>query len=391
MPEPVIVAVPPKGGSLKAVLRRLVAAAWLPAELVDGINDLLKRDKQRIKLEETLIRLWDGHHDSEEAVVAAAQERGFDDKLIDAALSRMLRYRGKAGRLRLAFTPKEGVDALLAEWRCDGDPRIAAAAKTLHLELDLTRYGRPSRMMFDHIEFEWQEKGGILGRGVLVGTDHEVTPTYLRRHKRDISLTCYDAFHNTLLDALDTGKVRNWSELMEHLIESNTDVRILGSLGLDDYLGHFVLMPEEKARRIAALDAGRGWNHVDGDAKLACLAEEPVLIDANYEGIYLNLLDGERNGIDFEHTTRDIESICAHEGRTAIYIVQSGGTIARMPGLCVVDEELLTSETIVAVNRERLDHNRRVGSLVDSLAPSAEDRSDRWRQRLADRLGDRLI
>ena len=56
----------------------------------------------------------------------------------------------------------------------------------LHLELDLSRYGRPTRMMFDHMEFEFE---GV--RGVLVGTEHETTPTYLRRHKRDISLTCY--------------------------------------------------------------------------------------------------------------------------------------------------------------------------------------------------------
>ena len=77
-------------------------------------------------------------------------------------------------------------------------------------------------------------------RGILIGTEHEVTPPYLRKHKRDISLTCYDAFHNTLLDAFDTGKVHHWSDMMEHLVEANTDVRILGSLGLNDYLGHFV-------------------------------------------------------------------------------------------------------------------------------------------------------
>ena len=72
-------------------------------------------------------------------------------------------------------------------------------------------------------------------------------------------------FQSTLLDALDTGKVHNWQELMDHLIEANTDVRILGSFGLNDYLGHFVLMPEERAKRTIPEGGNRAWNYGDGD------------------------------------------------------------------------------------------------------------------------------
>ncbi len=386
MSEPVIVAVPPKGGSFSDVMKKLVGLDLLDHGLVDAIRRLIKEDKRRIKLEEGLIALWDANGCEAAATTRAADAAGHDLGDIDAALARMRRYTDESGSTRISFTPKSGVDLLLQEYRTSDEKQIRAAAMTLHLELDCTRYGRPSRMMFDHLECELS---GHLA--VLVGTEHEVTPTYLRKHKRDISLTCYDAFHNTLLDALDTGKVHNWRELNEHLVESNTDVRILGSLGLDDYLGHFVLMPESKAKETAALGDGRAWNVVDADAKLAILRDEPLLIDAGYEEVYKQLLDADANGIRFEATTRDIEMACSQEGRMSVYIVRSGSTIACTPGLCVYGEELITSETIVAVNQERLDHNRAVGELIERLNPIAEDRSDAWRTKLAQKLGDKLF
>ena len=391
MSEPVIVAIPPKGSSLQAVLDRLISVGWVHGGLVDGIRDLVRADKERIKLEEQLIRLWDECRGDGAEVLARLRAAGQDPDPARVALARMRRYRDDAGRELLTFTPKATVDAMLARLREDPDGDRRAAAYTMHLELDLTRYGRPSRMMFDHLEFEWTDPRGVLVHGVLIGTDHEVTPTYLRRHKRDLSLTCYDAFHSTLMDALDTGKVRNWQELMDHLIEANTDVRILGSLGLNDYLGHFVLMPEPHARQVRALRAERTWNANGHDPKLAVLAASPVLIDGNYEYLYIKLLDSAQHGIRFEHTSRDIEQACLRETRNAVYIVQSGGTIRRTPGLYVVGAELLTSETIVAVNQERLDHNDGVGELVESLAPSGLDGSAKWRQDLAARLGEQLI
>ena len=386
MPEPVIVAVPPKGGSLNDVFKRLVDLGWLRMELVDEIRRLIKEDKRRIKLEEGLISLWQQNGSDESATMRAADKAGHDLDDISSALRRMRRYVAEDGSTQLTFTPKMGVDAILLEYRQAKAAITREAASTMHLELDLTRYGRPTRMMFDHLEFEFNS---VLG--VLVGTEHEVTPTYLRKHKRDISLTCYDAFHNTLLDALDTGRVRNWQEMSEHLIEANTDVRILGSLGLDDYLGHFVLMPQDKARLTIESGGGRRWASIQGDPKLTKLAEEPLLIDAQFEEVYKQVLGANEAGITFESTTHDIEQACSEGGRSAIYIVRSGSTIACTPGLCVVGEDLITSETIVAVNQERLDHNSGVDVLVESLSPVAQDRSDAWRARLASKLGDKLL
>lgn len=389
MSDPVIIAVPPKGGSLDDVFSKLESVGWLHHELVTAIRDLIKRDKRRIKLEEGLIHLWSRNGNEAAATMRAADDAGHDLDDVDQALSRMRRYQDDDGQTQLTFTPKTGVDNLLAEWRNDTDQMISDAAFTLHLELDLTRPGRPSRIMFDHLEFEWQNPKNGLVRGVLVGTEHEVTPTYLRKHKRDISLTCYDAFHNTLLDALDTGNVRNWHELNDHLVEANTDVRVLGSLDLRDYLGHFVLMPESKAQALGDISADRRWKAAD-DAKHKALQGEPVLIDGAYEAMYMQLLQPELNNIEFEPTDRDIEQACVEENRTAIYIVRSGSTIACTPGLCVVGEELITSETIVAVNQERLDHNPGVGQLVESLQPVAADHSDAWRNALAKKLGNKL-
>ncbi len=389
MTDPVIIAVPPKGGSLDDVFSKLESIGWLRHDLVSAIRTLIKDDKRRVKLEEGLINLWRQHDGDAAVTMRAADEAGHDLEEVDRALARMRRYQDDDGKTQLTFTNKAGVDKILADWRERSDPVDREAAYTLHLELDLSRQGRPSRIMFDHLEFDWQKNGGVV-HGVLVGTEHEVTPTYLRKHKRDISLTCYDAFHNTLLDALDTGNVRNWHELNEHLVEANTDVRILGSLDLRDYLGHFVLMPESKADAIKPLNGNRQW-HAEGDAKLSALQQEPVLIDAAYEAMYMQLLEPEKNNITFESTDADIEQACIEENRTAIYIVRSGSTIACTPGLCVVGEELITSETIVAVNQERLDHNKGVGELIESLQPIAADHSDSWRKKLADKLGDKLI
>ena len=105
----------------------------------------------------------------------------------------------------------------------------------------------------------------------------------------------------------------------------------------------------------------------------------------------MKLLDSTENGITFEHTTQDIEQLCSTGGRTAVYIVRSGRTVACTPNLAVVGSELVTSESIVAVNQERLEAHRAVDLLVESLAPSQEDRSQVWRDQLCARLGAQMV
>ena len=57
----------------------------------------------------------------------------------------------------------------------------------------------------------------------------------------------------------------------------------------------------------------------------------------------------------------------------------------------MVGHELITSETIVAVNQERFDKNRHVGALIESLAPSNTDHTAAWRAKLKAKLGDRFV
>ena len=392
MPDPVLVAVPPKGGSLDDVFKKLVTLQWLRPELVSAIRRIIKDDKRRVKLEEGLIQLWRQHGYAVEPTMRAADMYGHDLDEVEAALKRMRRYDDGSGQVQLDYTGKSGVERMLDALRHDADPEISEAALSMHLQLDLTRPGKPSRMVFNQVEMSFSAKAGIAPvRAVLLGTDHEVTPTYLRKHKRDISLTCYDSFHNTLLDALDTPKVRNWQELKSHLIEANTDVRILGSLGLDDYLGHVVLMDEANAARVKAVGGSRKWADTKEDPKLEIFRSTSVLIDPAYEELYECLLDARAHGISFEVGPKDIEKACAEQGRIGIYIVRSGSTVAVTPGLCVVGEEIITSETIVAVNQERLQHNHAISVLIDSLMPVATDHAPQWRAKLAAKLGDRFI
>jgi hypothetical protein len=391
MTDPVLIAVPPKGGSFDDVLKRIVHLGWIRPEVVTELRRLIKDDKRRVKLEEGLIQLWDQAGNTTEATIRAADRFGHDMDDVAGALKRMRRWTDPDGRVRLDYTPRPEVEKMLDLCRHDADAVVREAALALHLQLDLTRPGRPSRVVFNQLDFTFAPKNGRAVRGVLIGTDHEVTPTYLRKHKRDISLTCYDAFHNTLMDALDSGKVRNWQEMTAHLIEGNTDVRILGSLGLDDYLGHVILMRRDRAQRAMALGGGRRWAD-KGDPKLAALRESPILIDPQYEEVYDSILDARANGIHFEVGPKDIETTCVDHDRTAIYIVRSGGTVAVTPELCVVGEELITSETIVAVNIERMEHDPAIGVLVEHLQPKASvDHTLAWREKLAQRLGDRYL
>jgi hypothetical protein len=394
MPEPVLVAVPPKGGSLDDVLKKLVTLGWIKPEVVTAIRRLIKEDKRRVKLEEGLIELWRQSGHEAESTLRNADKFGHDLGDVEEALKRMRRYRDEDGKTQLDYTGKSGVETMLDALRHDADPEVKEAALSLHLQLDLTRPGKPSRMVFNHIEFDYyapNAKNLAPVRALLMGTEHEVTPSYLRKHKRDLSLTCYDAFHATLLDALDTPKVHNWKELTAHLIKANTDVRILGSLGLDDYLGHCVLMSSAMAERTKKLGGGRKWADSAKDPKLEILRGQTVLIDPQYEEIYGLILDAADHGVRFESGPKDIETTCATKDRVAIYIVRSGSTVALTPGLCVVGEEVITSETIVAVNQERLDHNRNIGKLVESLGPTQADHAPAWRAKLAAKLGDRLV
>lgn len=386
MPDPVLIAVPPKGGSFDDVLKKLVQLGWLRPELVAHLRRLIKEDKRRVKFEEGLIDLWNDRGGDADATQRAADRAGHDLGDVEAALARMRRWTGPDGRRRLGYTPMEGVQTLLSQWLADPDSDVREAALCLHLQLDITRPGKPVRAVFNQCDFSWRDV-----RGVLMGTEHEVTPTCLRKHKRDLSLTCYDAFHNTLLDVLDTGKVRDWQELRAHLGGGASQVRILGSLGLDDYLGHCVLMDRARAGRIRALGASRRWADSAADPKLAELRGAPVLIDPMYLELYSSVLDASALGLRFEAGPKDIERVCAEEGRTAIYIVRSGSTVALMPDLCVVGEEIITSETIVAANATSLDRNPAVATLVESLAPSATDHAPAWRAKLAKRLGDKLV
>ena len=392
MSDPVLIAVPPKGGSFDDVLKKLVVLGWLRPDLVTAIRALIKGDKRRVKLEEGLIALWERNGRTAEGAMRAADLAGHDLDEVEQALRRMRRYRDSHGAERLDYTPETGVALLLDQVRRDSDPEVSEAAMCLHLQLDLTRPGKPSRMVFNFIAVEIAPTpGAVPVRTVIMGTEHEVTPTYLRRQKRDLSLTCYDAFHSNLLDVLDTPQVRNWQELRSHLKTTSTDVRILGTLGLDDYLGHCVLMSAPSAAKVAALGSSRRWADPAGDPKLDLLRGRTVLIDPQYQDIYSLVLDAPRNGITFATGPKDIERVCAEEDQVGIYIVRSGSTVVLTPGLCVVGEEIITSETIVAVNEDARRRNPAIDGLIAALNPQKTDHAPAWRAQLAAKLGERLI
>src|SRR3954468_13305355 len=113
MPEPVLVAVPPKGGSLDDVLKKLVTLGWIKPEVVTAIRRLIKEDKRRVKLEEGLIELWRQSGHEAEATMRAADRFGHDLGEVEDALKRMRHYRDEDARTQLDYTGKSGVEMML--------------------------------------------------------------------------------------------------------------------------------------------------------------------------------------------------------------------------------------------------------------------------------------
>ena len=98
MSDPVLIAIPPKGGSFDDVLKKLVVLKWLRPELVSAMRRIIKDDKRRVKLEEGLIQLWRQSGHAMEATMRAADLFGHDLDDVEQALKRMRRYDDGSGR-----------------------------------------------------------------------------------------------------------------------------------------------------------------------------------------------------------------------------------------------------------------------------------------------------
>ncbi|MBI4574846.1 MAG: hypothetical protein HY722_01125 [Planctomycetes bacterium] len=339
--EPVVVAIPSKGGTLEEVLRRLADVGWMDPDLAENVLSITGSDKSRIKREAAR-----GEQSSKREVFQRLQD-----------------YVGSA-------------DALIRE-----------AASCLRVDLDSARPRRPARIIFDSLETT------VLDHPVILkGTEHEIAPTYLRKHKVDLSLTAYDAFHNSLMDALDDRSVRNWREMGVHIIPRNTDVRVLGSMGLGDYLGHFILVPEALLGPFRALgSADPVWTGTDQDPKSRLLEGAEVLIDPQYQEVYDAILNRDRERVRFLCSTGPIEQECVERGLVGCYIVRTGTTVLATPGLHVVGRELVTSETIIATNIERAQAHPFIHELVHTLdLPDFRQEGD-WRVHLSRVLRERHI
>ena len=162
MPEPVLIAIPPKGGSLDDVLKKLVKLGWLRAEVVTEIRRVSKDDKKRVKLEEGLIALWRESGGTMESTMRAADRFGHDLDDVEQALKRMRRFRDAEGKEQLSYTDKMNVELVLNALRSDPDPEVRSAALGMHVQLDLTRPGKPARVVFNMLEFEFAAPGGAL-------------------------------------------------------------------------------------------------------------------------------------------------------------------------------------------------------------------------------------
>ncbi len=342
------IAIPYKGRSLEQVLGRFVDIGIMDPARRDFYVSATAQDKERI-----------------------SQERHGIEK-----------------DLRCGFSSREDVERRLQSVR-----KANPAGFDLKVDYDLYRQGQPPRILFAGTDTQFN---GSKVR--LVGMSHYDIPTALRNHVVQIAYVGWDEIYADQIENLTDKRARDWNALNGHLRRDSTDVRILGSAGLYDYTGHFVMIDESIVKRISCIGDFTSHNpYVPAilDEEMQQIGwekdnETPVYVDHKYQKIYASLMVDPWWAEHFQGTT-DIEDRIKQEKGVGIYVVETGDTVKRK-GIHLVGEPILVSETVIAVNVEDFLKNPAAIKLADTLNPIRPEKSKdefiKWYRTLCKNLGE---
>ncbi|MBI2129988.1 hypothetical protein HYU07_07215 [Candidatus Woesearchaeota archaeon] len=295
---------------------------------------------------------------------------------------------------RNSYSSNEDVERILQRIR--GSQPLAFDLKA---DYDLQREGQPARILFKGLETKFD---GVPIR--LVGRSHYDIPTSLHNHEVSLAFVGWDELYEDHIEELKVKDIRDWSGLNPHLRKGSTDVRILGSAGLDDFVGHFVMMHPKLAKKyfssypVDARDcSGSGvWASKDYDEKQAVLwRAKHIFVDHKYEKIYHVLFKWETIQSKFRGTSNVERAIRENEG-VGIYVVQEGNAV-KENGLNIVGNPLLISETVIAINNEDFEKKSEVKRLAKALEPRRNFGIPlhialrKWTDGLRNNLGDNYL
>jgi hypothetical protein len=240
----------------------------------------------------------------------------------------------------------------------------------LNVGYDLLRTGQPARIFFKTLDTHID---GVPVR--LIGRSHYDIPTALRNHEVQLGFVGWDELYADHVEHLTRGDIREWGAMNAFLKQGSTDVRVLGSADLQDYVGHFMLLDHSIGRQIievmASDDSAAPYlfrNHFGPPMDVGGGEFGPVYVDHKYQKIYQAMLPNwTAKFIGSDNVERDVRK---NKG-VGLYVVQSGKTITA-ENLHIVGP-LFFSETIIAVNEEDYLHNPDVSRVASRFQPRRQD------------------
>jgi len=332
----ITVTIPPKGRSFTKTMERLYSLGLVPADLKTGLSRILEEDAERVKRER--------------------------DGIIRGEIER--------------YTPKTEVIGILDDYLSGKDERYRAALKVAP---NHERRGRPYRLMFDTLDIEAGDVMGSSYRDMeirLEGVDHILAPDRLLKHFGEIGIIGFDEIALSMFPQMRdyNQSVKRWNRFNEVVSTGKkkgffskgsefNDLRIAGSMGLDDHTIHVVI------QRDSTTSVGQNG----GDGK--------IFVDDKYQGMYAVLYKGNERIVPCDN----IEDYVAKNGGRGIVIMNSGKTVSRKGVLEVVGGPLIVSETCVAYDEDLYepDRNPETGSyvqaVVELLSPMSYDSEERMR------------
>ncbi len=339
--------VPEKGRTSIETLTQLERLNWIDPDIADRIKNILVQDKKRIKSE-----------------------------------------------------AKIGNFSKLEDFYIDPD-----MAPYLHLQPDVLREGYPPRITFNMLESKTSADTPLL----IKGCSHYDAPQKLRGHEADIVICGWDELYASLISNLEdrAQHIGKWSAfnyyLQKYTQEGDsvkvknykaTDITIAGSAGLDDYVGHFFIFPENKKRDL-----------LDEKRNITLESIDTIYIDPKFAALYKAILAKHDYTLyDEPHVlfpygkelefvgVEDVEDAVIDENGVGIEIVQTGSTL-KDKNLAIASYPILQSETIIATTN--LDEYG--NAILNSLNPLRYDASDRknsfnkWCDKLSGNVGENWL
>ncbi len=206
----------------------------------------------------------------------------------------------------------------------------------------------------------------------------------IREGLADAAIIGLDDLFATMLPYLMTAfgyyRTNRWDNLNAAIRpQSSTDIRVIGSTGMQDYAGLFLLFP-----------ATAGYPSFYINAMLE--GKMPLYVKGRYQGLAYYFFG---DGIDARPTEK-IEEAIRSEKCFAIDIVRTGTTLAEN-SIMAIGGPLLTTFSVIAADIAKYTGNQTTRDVINALQPVKKPEVDydkgakQWQQSLEKTLGDLWI